>query len=88
MAFRHTSLARLDDAAIRREIGEALEAVDGNVVRAAHLLGISRRQLYRYLHGRGTDRGRGPGAWDEADRVRSKAMEAFLAARARLGVNL
>lgn len=79
MARRLTCLTRLSNDDARREVAEALELVGGNVVRAAHVLSISRRQLYRYLWGV-------PGLWADADRVRAAAMTAFLAARARLGV--
>lgn len=77
MAFRRTVLGTMNDDEARHEIGEALDATSGNVARAAHLLGISRRQLYRYLW---------QIAWPEADRARAEAMRVHLAARARLGV--
>jgi Bacterial regulatory protein, Fis family len=59
------------------EVRAALELTLGNVARAAHALGLSRRQLYRYLE-------RLPGGWEMADEVRRRAMGDFLAARARL----
>lgn len=89
MARRRTTLGSLDDEAALRDIVEALELAGGNVVRAAHVLGVSRSTVYRYLRGRGGGSlGIGPGAWHEADRVRAKAMADFLAARARLGVRV
>ena len=66
-----------DDEA-RRAIVEALEDTRGNVERARHLLGVSRRQMYRYLWAI-------PGLWQEADRIRQAAWDAHMAARRRLG---
>lgn len=80
MAYRFTTLGALSDDDARRDIAEALELTSGNIARAAHVLGISRRQLYRYLWR--------VGAWQEADRVRAKAMADFIAARERLGVRV
>lgn len=64
-----------DDA--RREIAECVEIARGNMVRAAHAIGISRSHLYRKLHQLG---------WEAADRIRKAEWDAHLAARRRLGV--
>lgn len=70
----------MPDEQARAEVVSVLELTNGNVVRAAHALGISRRQFYRYLW-------QIDGLWNETDRVRAKAMADFIAARRRLGVH-
>lgn len=67
----------MPDGEALAEIRAALEMVGGNALRAAHVLGISRRQLYRYLH-------RLDGGWRAADEERERAAREFAAARARL----
>lgn len=43
------------DAAVRREIGDALQEAGGNVTDAARLLGISRRGMWARLSSLGID---------------------------------
>lgn len=77
MAFRWTTLGTMPDEQALAEVRGALELTGGNVARAAHALGVSRRQLYRYIE-------RLPGGWQATDEVRAGAMKEFLAARAKL----
>lgn len=69
----------MHDPAVLEAIAETFDSTGGNVARAAFVLGISRRQMYRYLW-------RIAGAWDAVDRSRQASWDAFIAARARLGV--
>ena len=77
MAYRRTTLQTLTDEQLLAALRGALEQVDGNVARAAHLLGVKRRQVYHYLH-------QIPGAWGVVDEVRARATRELLDRKARL----
>lgn len=79
LVFRRTTIGTMTDDEAKAAIVDALEATEGNIERARFQLGISRRQIYRYLWAI-------PGLWDEVDRIRKKAWDDFVAARRRLGV--
>lgn len=53
-----------DPGEVRREVLEMLETTNGNILRAAHLLGVGRRHLYKVIYREDL--------WDEVDRIRQQ----------------
>lgn len=76
MSYRQTGIGIMfdrDPFAAQAEILSAIESCDGNLVRAAHLLAVSRRHLYRLVYR--------AQLWADVDKARAAAEQRLVEAQ-------